>query len=431
MPRHNERSSTVLILDNLLNHKGSLNSLLDQYRNIQNQSLLKEFCFGTCRYFHLLEFYLSKLMDKPLRSKDRDIHCLLLLGLYQIFYMRIPEHAAINETVKVSKTLNKHWAKGLVNAVLRNAIRQKETLLESARQNRNIAFSHPQWLINAIQQDWPEDYVDILTANNLQAPMTLRVNVSKITRDDYMEKLTRHEIKASCCLIADTGVVLENPINVTELPGFDAGEISVQDEASQLVTRFVDKADHSILDACAAPGGKTCAILEKLDNVVALTAIDNHEKRLSLIKENLVRAGLTAKLVCADAAKPEDWWDGALFDFILLDAPCTGSGVIRRHPDIKLLRTTKDLTHLVKQQKQLLEALWPCLRSGGKLLYTTCSILKQENTEQINQFISSEKSASILPISIPNTNFDRVGVQLLPTPGGQDGFFYALLQKED
>jgi 16S rRNA (cytosine967-C5)-methyltransferase len=368
-------------------------------------------------------------MPKPLKGKDADIQALILIGLYQLFYMRVPDHAAINETVSC---VRKPWAKGLVNAVLRNALRQFPEFPDGFSASLSFRQAHPQWLTDRIQNDWSENAEAILEANNQRAPMTLRVNLRRISRDDYLQKLDASDIQAHPGKLAETSVILEQSHGVNSLPGFLEGMVSVQDEASQLLPSLLHlSSGMTVLDACAAPGGKTSAMLEQQPDI-NITALDNEERRLARMQENLERLHHSdrVRLVCCDATKPPvATFPAGGFDRILIDAPCSATGVIRRHPDIKVLRTPEQVDELVKKQEQLLDALWPCLSRNGVMLYSTCSVLKAENTDQIIAFLARTTDATLVNIDASWGVPCDAGRQLLPGSDEQDGFYYALLQK--
>lgn len=428
-----DRLLALEVLKNIQEDRGSLSTLLQDIGSKNpdaNLSLIREFTYGTCRWYHRLNFFLSRLIEKPLRKKDLDLQCLLLLGLYQLYYMRTPDHATINETVELTRKLKKDWARKLVNGVLRNAQRQQSELETEAEKVPVSQFSHPSWLVQSLVQDWPDACAAVMTENNRQAPMTLRLNLRHVDRKAYLATLGKENIAARPGANTETAVILENPANVTELPGFAEGWISVQDEASQIAATLLDPSPGSrVLDACAAPGGKTCAILENHPGIGELIALDNSEERLGRVRENLARLNLEAAVICADAKDSQSWWDGAAFNTILLDAPCSGTGVIRRHPDIKLLRQANDIGRLVQLQQQILSALWPCLETGGRLLYSTCSVLKAENSEQVAAFLAGTTNARAVPLHHPAAHPCPVGMQFLPGKDGMDGFFYALLEK--
>lgn len=440
------RANAAQILARLFKQQGSLASLLpraaDVAENDQNQiALLRELCFGTCRWYHKLHRELLTLIDKPLKNKDIDIHCLLLVGMYQLEYMRLADHAAVNETVNATVLLKKGWAKSLVNGVLRQYQRRLASAHAANALNdsttEDAALSYPDWMIRDIETDWPQFAPQILTEGNQHPPMTLRVNLSRVSRSDYLELLATAGIAAQAGSLAQSAVYLEQGRAVTALPGFTDGLVSVQDEASQLIPDLLCADDgHRILDACAAPGGKTCHVLETLAaagrHPQALWALDIETRRLERINENLQRlslAGPDVELLAADSSDPDSWWDGIPFDRILLDAPCSATGIIRRQPDIKVLRQAADVTRLAELQHKLLTRLWPCLAPGGILLYSTCSVLRAENDVQIRQFITGTPDAEEIPISTQWGVAAAAGRQLLPSSQGPDGFYFALLRK--
>lgn len=411
----------------------SLSTVLPKYSQKvadNDQSLLKELCFGTLRWYPQLQAIVNHLMSKPIKDKEREIQALLACGIYQLMYMRVADHAAINETVAATVKLKRLWAKGLVNAVLRNFQRQQQQITEQLANAAEFETAHPQWLINRIQKAWPEQAREILTANNLQAPMCLRVNANHCSRDDYLKLLAEKEIQASKTKYSSVGIWLNSPRDVTELPGFEDGWVSVQDESAQLAASLLDvQPDHVVLDACCAPGGKTCHILESEPKLAALTAIDLEASRLERCKDNLQRLNLQANLIAADVGAIEEWWDNNPFDRILLDAPCSASGVIRRHPDIKLLRKDTDIDNLSKIQTELLEKVWKTLRKGSMLIYATCSVLPQENDQVVAQFLATNNDASVVKIEADWGKATDFGRQIFPSAKGGDGFYYSRLQK--
>lgn len=429
---NNSRAIAAKILGGVLKEQGSLTNQLDPFRNEAEFQFIQELCFGTCRWFHQLDFLLQELLTKPLKPKDRDVRALLLIGLYQLKFMRVPDHAAINETVSATFDLKQRWARGLVNAVLRNFQRQAVTL-EAKLDSADLAHraSHPGWLVETIAAAWPDQLEDILDAGNARPPLTLRVNLLRQSRETYLEKLSSQGINATPGLLADSAIYLSEPLPVHEIPGFTEGEVSVQDEASQLVAGALRlEPGLTLLDACAAPGGKTAHILESECSLTRIVSIDKEQSRLARIEENLQRLQLKAELVCADASALSAWWDGEAFDRVLLDAPCSATGVIRRHPDIKLLRTPEQVTALLQTQQQLLHQLWQCLKPGGLFLYTTCSILPEENQTQIRQFLDRHDDAKYEGITADWGVECETGRQLLPSiHSGTDGFFFSLLRK--
>ena len=430
----NSRLAVVKILLQVTQHGRNLPDAIAHYADKieeNDRGLIQAMSYGVVRLLPRLEYIADQLISKPLKTKDYDVVLLILSGLYQLIEMRIPDHAAVSETVKVTKALKKPWAKNLVNAVLRNYQRQAETLTNQLKNNEVAEFAHPQWWLNAIKKNWPEEkrWQQILIANNQNPPMTLRVNTGHIKREDYLELLSQNEIAASAAKHSPDAIYLDKPVQVSQLPLFEEGKVSVQDEAAQLAAILLDpqKGDR-ILDACAAPGGKTIHLLER-EKEIDLLALDIEESRLKKVQENLDRTQLKAQLLAANAFDPDSWWDKKPFDRILLDAPCSASGVIRRHPDIKLLRHQDDIPKLVQDQEQILNALWPLLKSGGMLLYATCSVLAEENTLQIQHFLQQHADAELQPINSDWGQQQIAGKQILPGEDGMDGFFYALIQK--
>ena len=430
----NSRLAVVKILLQVTQHGRNLPDAIAKYADKfedNDRPVIQAMSYGVIRLLPRLEYIADQLISKPLKTKDYDVVLLILTGLYQLIEMRIPDHAAVSETVKVTKTLKKHWAKNFVNAVLRNYQRQAETLTTQIKNNEVAEFAHPQWWLDIIKKNWLEEkrWQQILQANNQNPPMTLRVNTGHIKREDYLKLLEQNEIVATAATHSPDAVYLKKPVPVTSLPLFVEGKVSVQDEAAQLAAILLNpqKGDR-ILDACAAPGGKTIHLLEQ-EKDIDLLAIDIEESRLEKVQENLDRTQLKAQLLAANAFEPDTWWDNKPFDRILLDAPCSASGVIRRHPDIKLLRHQNDIPNLVKEQEQILNALWPLLKSGGMLLYATCSVLAEENTLQIQHFLQQNADAELQPIISDWGQQQIAGKQILTGESGMDGFFYALIHK--
>ena len=325
--------------------------------------------------------------------------------------------------------LNKPWAKGLINAVLRSALREQEHLTKLADDNEGAHSAHPKWLLKRFKQDWPDDVDKIISANNQPGPFTLRVNLQKTSRDAYQAALEKRDIQVRACPYSAAGLQCSSAIEVEELPGFENGLVSVQDQAAQLAASLLNpQAGERILDACAAPGGKTAHLLETCPEI-ELTALDLSARRLEKVKSNLHRIGLSAKVLTGNATEPNSWWDHQLFDRILLDAPCSATGVIRRHPDIKLLRQREDISKLASTQAQMLSTLWPLLKTGGMLLYSTCSILAEENDQQIQQFIQNNENAREQIITADWGHKRQHGRQILPGEEDMDGFFYTLIYK--
>jgi len=389
---------------------------------------LQALCYGTCRWFHRLDAELQSRLKKPLRKPDRAVHHLMLVALFQLRFSQQATYAILNETVEACRALDKPHLTGLVNGVLRAAEREGEP----APTDDVARFSHPHWMLEKLRHNWPHDWQSILEANNTQAPMTLRVNVRRFSRENYLQLLAEAGIEASDTLFAPHGIQLTSPVPVERLPWFADGAVSVQDEAAQLCTTLMDLAPgQRVLDACAAPGGKTCAMLESCGELDEVVAIDESAERLPRVQENLDRLDLVATLKHADAANIDQWWDQRPFDRILLDVPCSATGVIRRHPDIKLLRRESDIVPLAGIQLGLLEAMWRVLAPGGRLVYATCSVFPQENHRIIRRFLKQRDDATLLEPDVLWGRDMEAGRQMLPVPEGHDGFFYAVLEKPE
>lgn len=422
----------------LLVHGQTLTDLLEKSLPLlidnRDRSFCSELCYGFCRFYYVLQAGLENLLSKPLKSRDRDIQTILLLGLYQIRFMRVENHAAVNETVKLVEKRNKPWARALVNGVLRSFIRKQlsdATNISTHLTKDEQRLAYPQWMRHKIEQDWGGYSDTIFAAGNQRPPMVLRVNLGAISRDDYLHLLAQQSIQATAHPLVKQAVILQQALSVEQLPGFANGWVSVQDAAAQIATDLLEvKPRMRVLDACAAPGGKTLHILQSTEDI-QLVALDKDENRLHRVRENLQRTGLTAQLICADAAQPDNWFDGTLFDRILLDAPCSASGIIRRHPDIRLLRQPEDVTRLLQQQQRLLQALWPLLKPGGQLVYCTCSIFKDENERQIEKFMAIQANCVERPINTVQWGIKRAsGRQIFPADDQMDGFYYARLLKQ-
>lgn len=415
------RAAAVRVLRRVIGGRESLSDALTAELagcEPADQALGKELCYGTLRWHHRLCALRDRLLDRPFKRKDLDLACLLELGLYQLIYMRIPSHASVHETVQTASALDKPWAKGVINGVLRNFQRRGAALLEILDQQPDIRLSHPRWLFERIVQAYRNDWERICEASNQRPPMTLRINCKLTNRADYLRELQAAGLEACGHPEVTTALTLRRPVAVDCLPGFAEGVVSVQDAAAQLAAPLLDcRAGMRVLDACAAPGGKATHILESMRGEIALTAVEIDPVRAERLRATLARGAWQADVRIADAAAPADWWDGRPFDRILLDAPCSGTGVMRRHPDIKLLRTPQDVVSLQARQLQLLRALWPLLVPGGMLLYATCSLLPEENT-QIAERFTGECGARLLGQR-----------QVLPGDADMDGFYYARLFK--
>ncbi|MFJ4051963.1 16S rRNA (cytosine(967)-C(5))-methyltransferase RsmB [Pseudomonas sp. NPDC089743] len=429
----NPRLAAARALAAVLSGKASLNSSLPaQLDKVEerDRGLTQDLAFGTARWQPRLDLLAAQLLQKPFKTADADVQALLLVGLYQLFYTRIPAHAAIGETVGCADKLKKPWAKGLLNAVLRRAQREGEALLAGMERDPVVRTAHPRWLQKALKAFWPEQWEAICAANNAHPPMILRVNRRYHSRDAYLALLSEAGVGASACRFSRDGIVLTEACDVRSLPGFADGWVSVQDEAAQLSADLLELAPgQRVLDACCAPGGKTCHLLEAEVGLAHLVAIDLEAKRLARVRENLDRLQLDAELIACDARDTASWWDGKPFQRILLDAPCSATGVIRRHPDIKLTRQADDIPALAALQGELLDALWPTLEVGGMLLYATCSSLPTENTEVIEAFLARTPGARELDLATEAGIRQPHGRQLLAQEGGHDGFYYAKLIK--
>ena len=392
---------------------------------------VQEMTFGVLRNVPLLQYWLRQLVAKPLTGKHKIIEHLLMLGFYQLTYSRVPAHAAVSETVQASVVLRCHALKGLVNATLRRFIRD-----DTARQipaTPHIQHGLPKWLYKKLQEHYPAEFSQLVASQRQPAPLWLRINQQRISTENYLREYRQTKlsstIPASSVPELANAVVLQRSTVVTSLPGYKDGWFSVQDGAAQLAAHYLDpQINERILDACCAPGGKTSHILETQPQVAEVVAVDIDAKRLERTRENLARLQLHACIKCADILDPDGWWDGVKFDRILLDAPCSGTGVIRRHPDILWLRKAADISLLTQLQTSILESLWRLLQPGGTLLYATCSILKEENQQQIRQFLTHHGDAELIPITTTETE-QTPGRQILPGEGQMDGFYYARLKK--
>ncbi|MDV6316493.1 16S rRNA (cytosine(967)-C(5))-methyltransferase RsmB [Idiomarina sp. HP20-50] len=392
-----------------------------------DKRLASAISYGVLRVLPSLNRLVGAKLDKPLKGKLKVLHYLLLVGAYQLYCQRIKDHAAVSATVEAAQVLGKRNHKGLINGILRQLLREAPAADESQQRELpdDAMQNHPRWLFDSIKNDHPEHASDILTENNAHPPMWLRVNCRHSSRDEYLKQLQNSGIAAEPDNQAADAIRLQSPCPVEKLPGFADGHASVQDRSAQLAADYLNvNASHRVLDCCAAPGGKLLHLLERHSFELPVQAIDIDPKRLDRVDENLERAGLSAIIHCADVAATSDWWDGEPFDRILLDAPCSATGVIRRHPDIKWLRRADDINDLASLQSDILKSLWPLLKPGGELLYATCSILRQENQTQIESFLQQQSGASLIPIDADNEM-----LQLLPGDYNGDGFFYARLKK--
>lgn len=397
-----------------------------------DQGLLRAICYGVLRHHWRLAANVDGLLSRPLKSRDRVLHSLLCAGVFQLTDLRVSPHAAVTLTVEAARQLGRPKAASLVNAVLRNFLRRKTEA--RADTDEAAVWNHPPWMIHRIRADWPDRWTGILDANNRQAPMWLRVNSKRSPAAAYLKRLSGD---GSLMPGIDQAIRLDVPRPVGDLPGFDGGDVSVQDAAAQIAAPWLLRdGGRRLLDLCAAPGGKAAHLLELADAGTSLTAVEVDRVRAGRIAGTLTRLGLDARICVADAADTAGWWDGEAFDRVLLDAPCSASGVIRRHPDIKHLRRASDVKALATLQARLLDAAWRVLAPGGRLLYVTCSVFRDENDRAIAGFLERHQDA-IANIVLPNNNIQALmvrsdhGFQVLPGSGDLDGFFFACLDKRD
>ena len=434
------RAKAAIVVDQVVKKGRSLDRAMDKGNldkdNIE-KSLFMVICYGTIRHYWELQADLNKYISRPIKKKDSVIENLIISGLFQIKYTRIPAHAAVTQTVEASKYLKKQNLSAFVNAVLRKYLRSKESAIKHS--DEEAIYNHPQWLLDYFKEDWPDHWQEISKNNNIQAPMWLRVNCKKTETKQYLTAIAESLNKSpkETGYIGDLGcsICLNDPIAVNLLPNFERGFATVQDGAAQIAAQvLLDGRGGKILDACAAPGGKTGHLLEIIDDNSSVTAIDIDPKRTEIINANLERLGLTANIISADILDTTKWWNSELYDLILLDAPCSSTGVIRRHPDIKHLKRKQDIDNLNVLQSRIIKSLWSLLKPGGHLLYVTCSILKKENDLVIKYFLKNNLDASKKNLLLNNNINDvmlktEFGYQLLPGTRGMDGFYFSLLEK--
>ena len=424
----NSRAVAADVLVAVIQERQSLSACLEQalpgLEKSGDRAFVQAICYGVVRWYWCLDHILGQLTRKPI--KDARVRMLALLGIYQLRDMRVKPHAAVSETVSAASA----WAKPLLNGILRSYQREQSRLEQTADHDEVSASAHPRWLIERLRRDWPDASDDILAANNSAPPLTLRVNRLRQTRDACLAQLAEHGITAHANPICPSAITLDQPVPVEIIPGFRQGDLSVQDAAAQFAAELLQlRPGQRALDVCAAPGGKTAHILEVCPEVAELVAVDISDERLQRVQDNLDRIGLKAQLLAGDAARPEPWWNGQPFDRILVDAPCSATGVIRRHPDIKLLRQPEDIPALARTQRRILEAIWPLLAPEGVLVYATCSVLREENEDVIGQFLRDHADAVETPLVADWGQAVRHGRQILPGELNMDGFYYARLQK--
>ena len=426
----NLRADCAWVIYQILEHGKSSRECLERVQrrhNVRDNAWLQEMSLGVMRRLPILQHWLRGLLDRPLKGNKKVVEHLILLGLYQLHYSRVSSHAAVGETVAAASYLGATSLKGLVNAVLRNF--QRESLGDKPIENPIIESGLPKWLFKAIENAYGEDASRVREATNAMAPIWLRVNKQKTSLTAFTAALDNINVAYTTSEEHGDAVILQKREDITALPGFNDGHFAVQDGAAQLAAHYLQaKAGERILDCCAAPGGKTGHIAENTPDVSYLLALDADATRLKRVEENMTRLQHTVDIKQGDATAPNTWWDGELFDRILLDAPCSATGVIRRHPDIRWLRKSSDIDNLAALQRQILDTLWALLKPGGTMLYATCSILPQENTQQIQQFLAQTPDAQLSPVTKIETS-ERPGRQILPGEQQMDGFYYARLVK--
>ena len=430
-PRGSARDVAHALLTGVLRDGRSLGASargrFDARLDPRERAFAQELVFGTLRHLPRLEAWLAHVAPRP--PEDAAIRALALLGLYQLAFTRVPSHAAVNTSVELTRSIGKSWAAGFVNATLRRFAAERDAIerMELAAPAR---LSHPAWLLAEFEHAWPDAWQSIARANLERPPMTLRVGTGRTSRRDYIDALSNRGIAARSTRHSAQGVMLEVPCPVERLPGFVDGLVSVQDEAAQLAATLLDAPRGGrVLDACAAPGGKTGHLLELGAGGVEVVALDNDPRRMADLRKTLTRIGLAAQVELGDAGNPHSWWDGRPFDRILLDAPCSGTGVIRRRPDIKILRRPGDIDAMVERQGAMLRSLWPLLARGGRLLYATCSVLPRENERVVESFLANRADAAMVRIDAAWGRPTGSGRQILPGDDAMDGFFYAALAK--
>ncbi|GAB2583436.1 16S rRNA (cytosine(967)-C(5))-methyltransferase RsmB [Dyella jejuensis] len=397
-------------------------------RDPRDRALLMALLSDGARWWLRFDAALDRLLDKPLRRKEPDIHALLVLGLVQLEILALQDYAAVAATVEAARALNRPRLAGLVNAVLRRWQRERMTLLAALDAQPSTRYAMPPWLVKALQSDWPAQADAMLADSHREPPLMLRANRRRISREALLEHFRADGYTADAHPWLADGIVLPHSGDVTRMPGFAQGWFAVQDGAAQIAADVLDVHNgQRVLDACAAPGGKACHLLERAD--VALTAVECDPVRAARIRQNLERLGLQADLRVGDAGDPSAWWDGRPFDRILIDAPCSALGVLRRRPDVRLHRRASDIEPLAAQQRRILAALWPLLAPGGRLVYITCSVLRAENEAIVGAFLAGHDDAKALPLQLPAGQAAAIGWQVLPGDGDLDGMYYAVLAR--
>lgn len=427
------RAAAALAVRDVLGQGRALDAALEQrlagLSDARDRGLAREIAYGVLRFLPRLRLLAAKLLQRPMKRRDLDLECLLLAGLYQLIYLRVPAHAAVSETVAAARLLDKPWAVGLVNGVLRGFGRRREELLEALEGEPAARWCFPDWLLERLRSAWPDTWEELVEQSNRRPPMALRVNAARTSRTEYAERLAAAGLAARPLAHAAQGLVLDRPVEVEALPGFGDGLVSVQDGAAQLAAPLLQpEVGQRVLDACAAPGGKAAHILE-LAPEVRLTAVDISPERLEPLRANLDRLQLGARVLAGDVADSSGAWAEGQYERILLDVPCSATGVIRRHPDIKWLRRPADIGRVTRLQARILDTLWSRLVPGGMLVYVTCSLLAEENHEQMQAFLQRTGDARELPIDTQWGRPCRHGRQVLTGAATMDGFYFARLTK--
>lgn len=427
---NNARLTALEALSEVLDSNRSLaeSEALSRLRDGRDNAFARHLAYGVLRWLTALEWLAAELLTRPIKKRERDVQRLILLGLQQLWHDQTASHAAVNETAECARTLGKPWAVGLINAVLRKFQREQQQLLEKLAETQH-QYAHPGWMLREIQDDWPDQWRDIVAANNQQAPLWLRINRQKADDSKLRENLSTVGFETIDHPYARDAICITPAAAVNKIPGFEAGWLSVQDPAAQLARDLLaPKAGERILDACAAPGGKAAHLLETCPDI-ELTILDKQSQRVEQLDQTLKRLHLKARGQVGDATEPKQWWDGKKFHKILLDAPCSASGVIRRHPEIKWLRSKDQVDAVTQIQAGLMQALWPLLEVGGILVYATCSILKRENCQQIQKFLDNNSDAVEQKATVEWGDSRSFGCQIMPGEAQMDGFFYAVLRK--
>ncbi len=429
----NPRLVAAKVIGDVLKGASLSRALPQRLENVEpgDRPKVQALVYGVLRHYERLNFLARRLLSKPPRARDDIVRVLLLIGLFELEDGRTPPHAVVDGLVKIVRS-QRQWAAGLVNACLRRFQRERDELHTKAQDDFQARSGLPVWLAKSLQAAWPDRFDAVVEALKQAPPMTLRVNLDHGSREAYRQRLQELGMASTVHPHVASALVLDAPVDVTELPGFDVGDVSVQDAAAQLAADVLDLAPGiRVLDACAAPGGKTAHMLETCGGQLDTLALEVDASRSRSIDDTLARLGYKARIAVADAGDLDAWWDGKPFDRILLDAPCSATGTLRRNPDIKRHRKPQDIDSLVQQQRRLLERLWATLAPGGMLVYATCSVIPDENEAQISWFTGRVNDAKVIPIQGEWGRAQAFGRQILPGEQGMDGFYYAGLMKAE